>query len=262
MSLETSLFNVDRLLAETFLEHALWQAETGSTNTDARELARTDVPLPALIGAENQLQGRGRKNHQWWACSGSLTFSLLLRPADLGIHISQWPLLSLTTGLAVCTALERFLPAAQVRVKWPNDVYVNQQKICGILLETIPELPELLIVGVGINVNNSLAGAPADLQRSATSMLDVAGQPFDRTDVLIGCLQRFADEIQTLSVSQQPVLQRCRERCFLTGRLLTVEDLTMEVTGMCQGIDDDGALRVTTESGPMRFFTGQITMID
>jgi len=254
--------HLHRLISETFLEQASWLEQTSSTNTVAMELARRAAPLPALIGADQQLQGRGRKHHQWWAGSGALTFSILLRPAELGIRPQQWPLLSMATGLAICRALEAWLPGAQHHVKWPNDVYTNSRKICGILLESVPDCPGLLIAGIGVNVNNSLAIAPAALQLTATSMVDVAGNPFQRHAVLVSLLKQFAEELHALSRDERTVIQGCRERCSLTGRLLTVQDVKSQLTGMCLGIDDDGALRLMTESGPRRLFTGEIQRID
>jgi len=253
---------LQRLLSETFLKQASWLEQTSSTNTVATELARQPGALPALIGADQQLQGRGRKNHQWWAGSGALTFSILLRPKELGIHPQQWPLLSMATGLAVCRMLEVCLPQSQHHVKWPNDVYTNSRKICGILLETIADFPDLLVVGIGVNVNNSLAMAPAELPHTATSMVDVAGHPFQRHVVLINLLNQFAEELRTLSQDEGKVIRGCRERCYLTGRLLTVRDVKSQLTGMCLGIDDDGALRLMTESGPRRLFTGEIKRIE
>lgn len=253
---------VQRLLAETFVQHVCWMEETGSTNSVAMEQAAHEIPLPALFGADLQNRGRGRNQHTWWADQGALTFSLLLHPETTGIQPHHWPLLSMATGLAVSRALEKILPTGSVQVKWPNDVYVHGKKICGILLETIPEKPSLLIVGIGINVNNSLERAPVEFQSTATALCDLSGETLDRTSVLIQVLQVFEQELQSLSRSAGPLIRGCRERCFLTGRLLTVQDVVSRQTGMCLGIDDDGALRIMTEGGPQRLFTGEIISID
>lgn len=256
------MIDVNRLIAETFLRQASWLPLTESTNTSALELAGQNPKLPALIGAEEQLQGRGRKHRQWWSGAGALTFSLLIRPEEYGIRPRQWPLLSMATGLAVCHTLECHLPNHQFHVKWPNDVYANGRKICGVLLETIPEHPSLLVVGIGLNINNSLSSAPAELRQIATSMVDLQHEEIDRIDLLIACLNSFSAELLALAQGESLLIQRCRERCYLTGRMLTIRDVLTEMTGMCLGIDDDGALRLMTESGPQRLFAGEITRIE
>ena len=248
--------------------------------------------MPCLIGADLQTRGRGRNQHAWWTARGGLTFSLLLEPERFGIHPHQWPLLSIATGLSICRLLERELPEPgsagllqpqpksftrhkilagredpeclqyEVRLKWPNDVYVNGRKICGILLETIPEFPTVLIVGIGLNVNNSISTAGTELQRTATSLRDLTGDWADRTEILLRSLRVFEEELQGLGQNDPTFIPRCRKRCYLTGRRLEVRDVLTELAGTCLGIDDDGALRIMTESGPQRIFAGEILRID
>lgn len=256
------MIDLDRIIAQSFVRQAEWLPEVDSTNTLALQTIDGPAPLPRLIGAESQTRGRGRNNHSWWSSSGALTFSLLLSPAEFGISRPLWPRLSLVTGLAVCRALEEFLQAAQVQWKWPNDVYVNGRKICGILIETHPEFLDRLVIGIGINANNSFQSAPEEIRHTATSMADVTGGHHNRSDVLVAVLQAIELEFLALSQNDPTQIDRCRQRCFLTGRLLKLKEVTSTVTGMCLGIDDDGALRLMTEVGPQRFLSGEITRID
>ncbi|WP_437188159.1 biotin--[acetyl-CoA-carboxylase] ligase [Planctomicrobium sp. SH668] len=256
------MISIERLEKSPFLKRVIWLEETGSTNTFARESAAEIVETPTLVGAESQLAGRGRNQHQWVSRSGALTFSLVIRPGESGIRLSQWPILSITAGLAVCKTLEKFAPTKQVQLKWPNDVYLNGRKVCGILNESIPEYPDKLVVGVGINVNNSMLDGPEELRQSATALIDHADAAIHRTDVLLEFLEVFHEELTALSENEQLIIQHCRERCFLTGKMLTLQDVQSQVTGMCQGIDDDGALRLMTGSGPMNFISGQIIHFD
>lgn len=256
------MIDLDRIVAQSFLQHAEWLTEVDSTNTRTLQTISSPNPLPRLIGAESQTRGRGRNNHVWWTSSGALTFSVLLSPSEFGISPQLWPRLSLVTGLAVCRALEEFLPDALVQWKWPNDVYVNGRKICGILIETDPEYSDRLVVGIGINVNNSFQSAPEEIQHTATSMTDLSRSTHNRTDVLVAVLQAMELEFLALSQNDSTQIDRCRQRCFLTGRMLKLKDVSSNVTGMCLGIDDDGAIRLMTEVGPRRFLSGEITRID
>ena len=123
--------------------------------------------------ARHQTAGRGRGKHTWWSAEGALTFSVLLEPSTLGIHTRSWPQLSLATAVAICDALavelrQYEVASAMPRIKWPNDVLIDGRKVCGILIES-PAQPGVrrrcLVVGIGVNVNNSWKTAPAESSR-------------------------------------------------------------------------------------------------
>ena len=154
-----SAFDLQRVREETWVRQIDFHWELASTNSQA--LLRADQPetqTPLLVLAESQTAGRGRGAHHWWSTTGSLTFSLLT-----GLEkalAERTSLLSLTVGLAVCQAIERLAPAADVGLKWPNDVCLSGRKLAGILIELPVCEPPRVVLGVGINVNNSFRGAP------------------------------------------------------------------------------------------------------
>jgi BirA family biotin operon repressor/biotin-[acetyl-CoA-carboxylase] ligase len=245
----------------TVFSHIDWHDELDSTNTFAAAVQATAEELPWVIGATRQSQGRGRGSHAWWSKSGSLTFSLLAEPEAWNIPPARWPLLSLVVGLSVCEALESFAPSAELSVKWPNDVYADGRKIAGILIESNSHRPEQLVIGIGVNVNNSLSQAPAPLNTSATALCDLQGTMFSLTEVLTGLLHQLNQNLNELGHATAELARRYRGRCFLTGKMITLRHLEQEVTGMCQGIDDDGALRLLTWSGPQPFYAGTVVSI-
>jgi BirA family biotin operon repressor/biotin-[acetyl-CoA-carboxylase] ligase len=250
-----------RLQEETFIQTIRWLDEVDSTNTYALQMTSADGDLPILVGATRQLDGRGRGKNTWWARSGSLTHSILLDPLQLGISPSRWPQLSLSLGASVCTTLSAQVPEHDVRLKWPNDVYVNGRKIAGILVESVPQRPGLVVAGIGINVNNSLASAPPEVRERAISLIDLLGQETPLIDLLIRLLQQIEEDLRALGRDDPRLIQRCRESCFLTGRIVTVKNIATEVTGTCAGIDDDGALLLLTSHGPERCLAGVVTEI-
>ena len=107
----------------------------------------------------------------------------------------QWPQASLTVGLAVCEAIEDILDEPAIQLKWPNDVYVRRRKVCGILIELPPQQKQLIVIGIGINVNNSARDAPAELQSSAIALCDAAQREFSLIDVLLRVLLRLQDRL-------------------------------------------------------------------
>lgn len=252
---------VSEIVARTFVKEVEFHSEIGSTNDRALDLAAAEVgsATPLLIWALQQTAGRGRGANRWWAAEGALTFSLLLDTRELNIPQDRWPQVSLTTGLAVCAALQGLVPHAAVSLKWPNDVFVDGLKICGILVEIPPRQSGRLVVGIGINVNNSRTQAPPEIAAKATALCDAACRSWELTDVLIPVLQELNEHLRLLSDSDPRLADRWDELCFLKGKLVehTVGDRV--TLGVCQGVDRQGALLLQSETGASRVLGGVIT---
>jgi BirA family biotin operon repressor/biotin-[acetyl-CoA-carboxylase] ligase len=213
---------------------------------------------PALVLTELQTAGRGRGNNQWWARSGALTFSLVLGDHVAQLPTGNWPQVSLLTGLAVCQAIEQLVPELSVSVKWPNDVYIQGRKVCGILVDVPSNAAGRIVVGIGVNVNNSLTDAPDDIRSSAISLLDFAGKHHNLTDMLIQILVEFERLFDQLLAGDIGLAERWRMRCLLTGKRVCISTGNREIDGICCGIRPDGALDVDTASGREYFYSGVV----
>lgn len=251
------LFDLLELQANTFVRDVEHHAEIPSTNSRAIELAGEDRPTPLLVLAKMQTAGRGRGDNRWWSAEGALTFSLLLDAAQLHLPADRWPRVSLAAGVAVCEAVQSLLPASAVGLKWPNDVHLDRRKVCGILVETPPRSGRL-VVGVGLNVNNSLAHAPDDVRVRATSLYDSAEIEFDPHDTLVRVLRRIEENLKLLATNDALLAQKWRALSVLTGRFVELELGSRHVSGRCLGIDEEGALLLETSVGPERFFAGVV----
>jgi BirA family biotin operon repressor/biotin-[acetyl-CoA-carboxylase] ligase len=250
---------MDEPLAAWGVAHVERHAEIESTNTRAAALAKGNaVALPALVIAARQTAGRGRGANRWWSGEGALTFSLLLDAAADRLPAECWPLLSLATALAVNDALAERLPAERVQLKWPNDVYVSGKKICGILVEAPPARPPRLIVGVGLNVNNSLRGGPEEIRARATSLTDEADQHFDVEEILEDVVRRMLVEMEAVAQRRFDLTSRWDARCLLRGRTVRIDQAPGLVAGRCLGIHIDGSLRVQTLDGERRVYAGVV----
>jgi BirA family biotin operon repressor/biotin-[acetyl-CoA-carboxylase] ligase len=256
------MFDLSRILASSLVRHLDHHAVLGSTSDRALELAARDgAPLPLLVLADRQTSGRGRGTNRWWSPEGALTFSLVLDAAAL--PADQRPAVALAAGVAICEALQELVAAADWRVKWPNDVLAGGRKACGILCESVPGWPERLVVGVGVNVNNSGQESGVRSQGSrvsgAVAMVDVDGLVRDLTDVLLAVLDRFDWRWrELLRGGFRAIAEDYRGRCFLTGKTLTVTCGNERLAGVCRGIDDRGALVLATESGQRTIVAGSI----
>ena len=259
------MFNADRILAADLVKQLVLRAEIGSTNDLAMELvAAGQLRTPALVLAERQMAGRGRGANRWWSAAGALTFSLVLDPAQINLPAERWPPISLATAVAIVTALEPLAAGVRFGVKWPNDVHAGERKIAGILVE-IPNQAQLaqrrIIVGVGLNVNNSWHTAPPELQAIGAALTDLTGQTHDATDVLLAVLTEIDDRIDQLGRSDARLADAWQSLCVLRGRHVELDLGQRLVAGPCSGIDADGALVVETPTGSQRIFGGAVRAI-
>ena len=197
-----SYLDSQELLRATFVSHVELHDRLASTNDRARELARDEnIGLPTLIAARVQTAGRGRGKNRWWAADGALTFSLLLGPHGPLPPQREWPRLSLATAVALRDSIAREVPHCQVVTKWPNDVLINGRKVAGILIESPggpPPACERLIVGIGINVNNSWTKAEETLGDQGIAICDMSGKKHSLQRLLIHLLQRFEHHVVPL----------------------------------------------------------------
>lgn len=261
--MDSPLFDLSRLRSSPLLAAVEHHAQIGSTSNRALELARhEELDFPLLVLAERQTEGRGRGGNSWWGAEGALTFSLLIESQSLGIASEQWPLLSLSSGLAICEALEQIAPGGDFGVKWPNDVYCSGRKLCGILIESPSAAMGRVIVGIGLNVNNSLSAAPAEIRVAATSLVDYLHRRLDLTAVLLSLLKSLHSRWLELGRSGFAAqAAEFRRRCILDGRTIQVSSGPRLITGRCLGIGDTGSLLVQTENGREEIATGSVVSI-
>jgi BirA family biotin operon repressor/biotin-[acetyl-CoA-carboxylase] ligase len=250
----------DRIVRSTFVRRLDFHRETRSTNDLALELAHESRDRhPVLVLAEEQTAGRGRGKNRWWAQRGALTFSLLIQTEAAKLPPRLWPQVSLTAGLAVCEAFEDLSGTRLSQLKWPNDVYLRQRKACGILIESPRERPGRLVMGIGINVNNTVRHALPELQATATSLCEATGRQFALVEVLEAVLVRLAQRLAWIGCRDDELRSKWRERCLLTNRAIEVDLGARVIGGVCRGIDADGALVVETPRGIERCLAGVVT---
>jgi BirA family biotin operon repressor/biotin-[acetyl-CoA-carboxylase] ligase len=256
--------DIDRIVTETFVDQVEYHVELTSTNCRALQLAneRPNHHTCTLVLAGQQTAGRGRGANRWWSGPGALTFSLLGKSEAIQLPASRWPQVSLTAGLAVGDAIEGLLDNVAVGLKWPNDVYLRGRKVCGILVEAVDGRHGSLVLGIGVNVNNSVDNAPEELRDKAISLSDVTQREVSRIDLLLGILQHLASRIRRLASGDDKLRDEWRSRCVLTGRTVHIDLGTRRLVGVCRGIDDDGALVLETDNGYERCISGVVMRFD
>jgi BirA family biotin operon repressor/biotin-[acetyl-CoA-carboxylase] ligase len=213
----------------------------GSTQDILRAWAEAGAPEGALVLAEVQERGRGRRGRPWESRPGeSLTFSLLLRPA---LPLSALSLLPLLAGLALFEAV------GLGGLKWPNDLLApDGRKLAGVLLEAKAEGEEVAyaLLGVGVNVAWAPEGA-ASLQEFG---------PYSRREVLLAFLRRL-EALLPLLEDPEALLARYRQASYTLGRRVRVETPKGVVEGVAQEVLPDGSLLV----GGVRVGAGEVALL-
>jgi BirA family biotin operon repressor/biotin-[acetyl-CoA-carboxylase] ligase len=211
---------------------------TDSTNERARELALAGAPHGTVVTAEEQTSGRGRRQRAWVTPPGkALLYSATLRP--LG---REHALLPLAVPLAVCEAVEA-LASLECRVKWPNDVWIDEKKAAGVLLEAHP--PDWAVIGIGLNLAIWPGEFPSDLRWPATSV----GRGVSAEAALAAVNQRLG---MWTDASPERVLEEYAARDALRGREVRWEGAGGESAagaGRAEGVDERGHLVVACDDG-------------
>jgi BirA family biotin operon repressor/biotin-[acetyl-CoA-carboxylase] ligase len=235
------------------LRHVAWIRRihvldsTPSTNDEARRLGNEGAGEGTIVLAERQTAGRGRHGRAWESPERlGLYLSVLLRPAEPVDGIGRY---AVGAAVAVCAAC-RAQVGDGVGLKWPNDVIVEGLKLAGILAELRQGVSTLeLILGVGVNVNQTTEDLPASLQRTATSLRIVGkGEVFDRTAVAAALLEELASTIERIRGGgwREVAGRFLRYAPDAAGRRVR---LAAGDRGVTDGLDDSGALRVATAGG-------------
>jgi BirA family biotin operon repressor/biotin-[acetyl-CoA-carboxylase] ligase len=232
-----------------------------STNLEAMRQAKAGAPEGLGIVAREQTNGRGRLDRVWQSPKDAgLYFSMILRPQ---LEMSSWPLITLMTALAVSDALMKAC-GLRADIKWPNDLCINDRKLCGILAETVEtELGPAAIVGIGINLRaNSLPATVSDL---ATSVEAVTGWQPDNERVLEEIMKAIGERYELLQSSQgdeHTIREWCANSSYAVGRQVRVALGNDTFEGTTRGLESDGALRVEVEGHKMRIVrAGDVTAV-
>jgi BirA family biotin operon repressor/biotin-[acetyl-CoA-carboxylase] ligase len=231
-------------------------ARTDSTNTRARELAEAGAPGGTVVTAGEQSEGRGRQGRVWTAPAGKgLLYTAILRPLD-----ERHMLLPLSVPLAVCEAAESLRPDAACAIKWPNDIWLEQRKLAGILIEARPQ-DGWAVIGVGLNLAVAPEEFPDDLRWPATSLFG-PGQgspetPLTAAKALSSRLDRWT------AAGEEEILAAWRERDALRGREISWDDGSDEgelQRGVADGVDERGNLLVVVGDDHVALGAGEVRL--
>lgn len=223
----------------------VYLSEIGSTNSIAADLARDGAAEGTLVTTDHQTTGRGRVGRVWKALPNQqLAMSFILRPT-FPPHF-----LVMASALAVAQAIET-VTSLRPDIKWPNDVLVDGHKVCGILIETTDGAA---ILGMGVNVNGSLAGDD-ELAARATTLQDALGRPVSREALLAEIVRRldarYADLLGGGVAARKALRATWRDRLVTLGRRAIIRQRDTTLEGLAADVDEDGALLLRQDDGQL-----------
>jgi BirA family biotin operon repressor/biotin-[acetyl-CoA-carboxylase] ligase len=226
-------------------QNIIYLKEVDSTNEYIKRYLNSGrLTAGTVVVAELQSQGKGRAGRKWDSPRGGLWFSVLLRPE---IPLERMALLSLVFAVGISQALNKFIDV-NCQLKWPNDIYISDKKLAGILLESVNSAHNnSLIVGVGINMNldkNTLSPANREL---AANLSDYSPVILDRSHILSAVLQ-YMDIYYKLFLDAgfDAILPEYKAHCRHLNQPISVNSAGRVITGINIDIDTSGKLIIDT----------------
>lgn len=234
---------------------AICKRKTDSTNTRLKSLAEKGAEEGTLMIARTQTKGKGRMGRKFFSPKGNgLYFSLLLRPNLLA---EEGGLITTAAAVAVCRALIR-LGAENPRIKWVNDIFVKDKKVCGILTESHAEKGKITyaVLGVGINLLPPKKGFDSSIKNVAGAAFVT---PVSPSAVLAAFLEEFSQLYSHLST--RPHYDEYASRMLFVGENVTLVTANDEIPVTVTGITKDFSLATKLKNGEERVFSqGEISL--
>lgn len=227
--------------------------ELKSTNIIAKEktLHRAEgINEGTLIIAERQSAGKGRLGRKWFSPAGGIWLSIILYPQLSPSYISR---ITLMTAVAVVKAI-KICTQIESQIKWPNDILINEKKVCGILTEMSAELDIInwVVVGIGINANIDHQDFPEDIQKNTISLKEILGKKVLRVKLVQTFLQEFEKYYESLKRREfSSILKEWKLYSHTLGKKIRVDMGERIITGEAMDINEEGALILKKGDGEL-----------
>lgn len=232
--------------------------EIDSTNLRAKEWSKEGATEGSLVLAEKQNAGRGRMGKQWDSPKEEgIWMSLIVKPS---MTIDKIPRLTVLAGLCMCKSI-RQVTGLKAQIKWPNDLVVNNKKVCGILCEMVKVKNQLaVVVGIGVNVNSKKF--PDDLPH-ATSLYLEGKKLFNREEIIKSFLEHFEKSYfgYTEKGSLENIIEDYKHYCINLNKQVKIIESQQEFVGIVRDIDQEARLIVQKQDGSLvTILSGEVSI--
>ncbi|MEI6195007.1 MAG: biotin--[acetyl-CoA-carboxylase] ligase [Verrucomicrobiota bacterium] len=208
------------------------------------------------VRADTQTAGRGRFQRTWVSDAGGLWLSAVV---PTGADRERWQALPLVAGLAVIESLQAF-GLASARLRWPNDIMVNERKLAGLLVDTFK--PQLAVIGLGVNVTNHPAAHDPALKMTSTRLADLVAQPPSLATLTAAILASLKSAMDVMTQSGFSALKPRINELWGGPRRVTIDLDGVQRFGLFTGIDDGGRLLMQDDTnGPTVFEPHQVRLL-
>lgn len=247
-----------KILGKTVISYK----KVDSTNDVAYELAEKGLAEGAVILAEEQAKGKGRHGRLWTSPpKGGIYMSCILRPEMVPNEI---PKITLLAAVAVAKAI-RESTGLSTMIKWPNDILVNDNKVCGILTEMKAEQDDIafVVIGMGVNVNTSLRSLPKGASSLKEELHYGKKEELSRVELTKKMIRALEEEYLRLKAEGfKPIIDEWKQMSSMIGSRVKVVTQNRTFEGLAHDIDPDGAFVVRLEEGILeRVSSGDIVRV-
>ncbi len=229
-----------------------------STNTYTQELIRKGAGGGSVIIADHQSKGKGRFGRSWFSPAGTgLWMSVILK--GIGNETSA-NTVNYVCILSVVEAINDLI-SIKSEIKWPNDILLNKKKICGVLSEMVSSENEknLVIAGIGLNINQTLDDFPAELREIATSLRIISGSEYVREEVIIKILKSLEKNYRlAIDEGTDFIFKKWLKQCTTVGKKVRVVTSERHFDGIAEAVKPDGRLVLRDEKNEIK----EVTPID
>lgn len=245
--------NVKKLLtAKTFGNYIKYFESCESTQLIAHEEAQNGAPNGTVIISEEQTSGKGRMSRPWSSTARKgIWMSVIARPA---LTPQQAPQMTLVAAVAVTRAIQA-VTGIEPSIKWPNDIFIKRKKVTGILteLQADPDRVKAVILGIGINVNQTTNDFPDELKTIATSLKMVLGRTINRAELIAKTLE-YLEQYTELYVTHGfgPIKLLWEGYSNTAGKRIRAVMFNETIEGTALGISDEGVLELRLDDGTIR----------
>jgi BirA family transcriptional regulator, biotin operon repressor / biotin---[acetyl-CoA-carboxylase] ligase len=236
-------------------QKVIYYPSLNSTMDAAKKEALWGAPAGTVVVAEEQTAGKGRLQRTWISPKGGISLSVILRP-----NLEYLPYMIMIASLAVCKSIIK-LTGLQPRIKWPNDIQINDKKISGILIENDIRQSSLrhTIIGIGMNVNLRVADYP-EIAPLATSLSDLTGKVIPRAEVI----RQLLIEMENLYLSlpqKETIFEDWKNHLTTLGQNVEAHMGQQVFHGIAESVSPDGSLFLRQIDGKLiRIIAGDVTL--
>ena len=251
------------LKTENIGKRVYYFEELDSTQNFAQQIAADKKENGTIVIAEKQTSGRGRLDRKWTSPKGGIWFSLIIQPK---FDVSSSTLIPILSAVALSKSIKKIL-GVETEVKWPNDIILNGKKVAGILVDASVQANniEYLILGIGINFDIDTKKLEKRLSKTpnfyGVNSLRGNNNKTPPKILLKEFLFQFEKNLSSLDKGEKAkIVKEWTKKAAGIGRKITINTSNGKISGISQGIDSDGALKIKTKKKIERVLVGDVDL--